>query len=375
MKVAIISPLYPYRGGIAQFGDCLGEELSRRVPVKGFNFKRQYPGLLFPGKTQYVEDPDSSPSIDDVRVLDSIGPFSWKKTVKAVKEWGADVALASWWMPYFGPSLGYVARHLKKSGVKVVSIMHNALPHEARMFDAPLTRYFVEGCSAHVSLSSEVDRDLRENFHVEKTLSLFHPVYSQFGRKLEREDAEKRIGIPHGDRTLLFFGLIRKYKGLDILLEAMKKLPPEYRLVIAGEPYDDFSEYQKIIDSSPGLSQRVFVFPGYVKDADVKSYFSAADLVVLPYRSATQSGVNAVANAFDVPMVVTDVGSLKRVVGDSGTGIVASKAEPDDIAGAILHFFNDSGVREGCLKAIAKEKERLGWGAFCDSLMEFIKNL
>ena len=201
-----------------------------------------------------------------------------------------------------------------------------------------------------------------------------HPLYAHFGEKLPRKEAIAALGLDPEKKTLLFFGLIREYKGLDILLEAFRTLPEDYQLVIAGEPYGSFDKYQAIIDSMPG-KERVHVFPDYIRDSEVKRFFSAADVAVLPYRSATQSGISAIAYHFDIPMVVTDVGGLKGTIGDRGTGIVASAPDPLVIREEILRFFADPALRESCIAAIGREKQRLSWDAFCRSLAGFADTL
>jgi glycosyltransferase involved in cell wall biosynthesis len=201
-----------------------------------------------------------------------------------------------------------------------------------------------------------------------------HPLYTHFGEKLPRKEAVEALGLDPSRNTLLFFGLIREYKGLDILLEAFRDLPGNYQLVIAGEPYGSFDKYQAILDSLPG-KDRVRVFPDYIRDSEVKRFFSAADLAVLPYRSATQSGISSIACHFDVPMVVTDVGGLKGTIGARGTGIVAPEASAPAIRKEILRYFDNPSLRESCHAAILQEKKRLGWDAFCEALSDFAATL
>ena len=373
MKIPVLSCLYPYRGGISQFGERMLSELGKEHEVRAFNFKRQYPSFLFPGKTQYVSPGDKAPAFLSERLLDSINPFSWSRTARAITEWGPDLVLVNWWMSFFGPSMGRVAGILTKKGIKVVGVLHNVVPHEPHFYDKPLTRYFLVACSGHVTLSNEVTRSL-ESFGEFRIAQLFHPVYNHFGEPLPRQEAEKALGLEPGKKNLLFFGLIRKYKGLDILLKAFEQLPEDYQLIVAGEPYGSFDEYQAIIDASPAKS-RIHCFTEYIEDARVKTFFSCADLSVLPYRSATQSGVRAVSYNFGVPMVVTDTGSLKADIGDTGTGLVAEKAEPALISTEILRFFETPGLQQSCRDNIKKELDRLSWQSFCNRLLEFCDTL
>jgi len=373
LRIAVLSCFYPYRGGISQFSGCMLQELGKEHEVRAFNFKRQYPGALFPGKTQYVEPGDDSMKTDSDRLLDSINPFSWRRTARAIIDWKPDMVFACWWTSFFGPSVGRVVRILRRHGVSVTGILHNAVPHEPHFWDKPLTKYFLGGCSGVVTLSPDVQSSL-ETLGSYRSTQLFHPVYRQFGEPVSRTEAEKALGIEGEGRNLLFFGLIRPYKGLDILIRAFGLLPEDYRLIIAGEPYGSFEEYRKLIDASPAKN-RIYIHTGFVPDAEVKNYFCAADLAVLPYRSASQSGVRAVACHFGVPLAVTDTGSLRQEVEGSGTGVVAAKATPQDVAEAITRFFRTPGLQDECRENIKKELDRLSWSRFCSSLVGFATQL
>ena len=373
MKIAILSCFYPYRGGISQFNACLYGELSRTHDVKAFNFSRQYPEFLFPGKTQFVTEDDEAVPVESTSLLDTANPFTYIKTYRAIREWKPDVLIVRYWMSYFAPSLGYITRKMKKH-CKVISILDNVIPHEQRFFDTPLTRYFLKGSTGCVTLCEAVSEDLLKMKPDARYTVIQHPLYSHFGQKKPREDAERKLGLKSGKKNILFFGLIRKYKGLDILLEAFEKLPDDYQLIIAGEPYGSFEPYQKIIDRLPGKERIVKVLK-YIKDSEVSDYFSAADLAVLPYRSATQSGISSVSYHFEVPMIVTDVGGLKETIGDRGTGIVASEGSPEAISREILRFFSSEEIRKNCIENIRKEKERLSWKTFAEKLTGFIEQL
>ncbi|MBO4263999.1 MAG: glycosyltransferase [Bacteroidales bacterium] len=373
MKIAVLSAFHPLRGGVAQFNANLVEELGREHRVRAFNFSRQYPDFLFPGKTQYVGKDDTARGVEAEAVLDTANPCNWPKAARCIREWGPDVLLLRYWMPYFAPSLGTVSRKMAP-GCKVVAIADNILPHEPHWFDKPLTRYFLAGLDGCVTLCDEVGRDvaaLRKNL---PCCTLSHPAFSQFGEKRDRAEALATLGIPEGGRKLLFFGLIRAYKGLDILLRAFDSLPEEYHLIIAGEPYGPFDEYQALIDANRGKG-RIHLFPHYIPDGQVRDFFSCADLVVLPYRSATQSGVGATCCQFGVPLVVTDTGGLRHTVGEKGIGLVVDKPEPEDICAGILRFFGEPGLRERCLQALAQEKEQLSWKGFCNRLTAFVESL
>ena len=373
MKIAILSCFYPYRGGISQFNACLYGELSRNHDVKAFNFSRQYPEFLFPGKTQYVTEDDEAVPVESTSLLDTANPFTYIKTYRAIREWKPDVLIVRYWMSYFAPSLGYITRKMKKH-CKVISILDNVIPHEPRFFDTPLTKYFLTGSTGCVTLCEAVSEDLLKIKSGAQYTVIQHPLYSHFGAKKAREEAEKKLGLQSGKKNILFFGLIRKYKGLDILLEAFGQLPDDYQLIIAGEPYGSFEPYQKIIDRQSG-KDRIVKALKYIKDSEVSDYFSAADLAVLPYRSATQSGISSVSYHFEVPMIVTDVGGLKETIGDRGTGLVSSQGTPDAIAKEIERYFADPQIAQECIRNIRSEKERLSWSGFADRLIRFIGQL
>ena len=373
MKIAVLSCFYPYRGGISQFNACLFGELGKEHVVKAFNFKRQYPEFLFPGKTQFVTADDEAVPVESVSLLDTANPFSYISTYKAIRDWEPDVLIVRYWMSYFAPSLGYITRRMRKR-CKVISILDNVVPHEPHFFDAPLTRYFLKGSTGCVTLCEAVSKDLLALEPDARYTVIQHPLYSHFGQKRKREEAEAVLGLKPGKKNLLFFGLIRTYKGLDILLEAFGALPEDYQLIIAGEPYGSFDKYQEIIDRISG-KDRIFMDLRYIKDSEVSDYFSAADLAVLPYRSATQSGISSVSYHFEVPMVVTDTGGLKETIGERGTGLVAPECTPEAIRKEILKYFGDPVIKENCIKAIRLEKERLSWKTFAGKLIEFIGRL
>ena len=373
MKIAILSCFYPYRGGISQFNACLYGELSKNHIVKAFNFKRQYPEFLFPGKTQFVTADDEAVPVESESLLDTANPFSYISTYKAIRDWKPDVLIVRYWMSYFGPSLGYITRKMKKH-CKVISILDNVVPHEPRFFDTPLTKYFLKGSTGSVTLCEAVSKDLLRLQPDARYTVIQHPLYSHFGAKIPRATAEKKLGLEPGMRNILFFGLIRTYKGLDILLEAFGLLPDGYQLIIAGEPYGSFEKYQNIIDRLPN-KDRVYKNLKYIKDSEVTDYFSAADIAVLPYRSATQSGISSVSYHFEVPMIVTDVGGLKETIGDRGTGIVAQEGTPECISQEILRYFENPEIKENCISNIRLEKERLSWNTFATRLEEFIRHI
>ena len=374
MRIALLSSFYPLRGGISQFNASLLEELGkcRNITPRAFSFSRQYPSLLFPGKTQYVTPEDEARPVAAEAVLDTVNPLSWIRTARLIRDWRPDLLVMKYWMSWFAPSLGWVARH---AGCRSVVVLDNVIPHEPHWFDRPLTRWFLKGCTGFVSMSESVQEDLLRLRPDAPHILLPHPLYSHFGEKLPREEALRALGLDPSRKTLLFFGLIRDYKGLDILLEAFGTLPEDYQLVVAGEPYGSFEKYRRLIDGLPCGKARIRVFPEYIRDSEVKKFFSGADLAVLPYRSATQSGIGAIACHFGVPLLVTDVGGLKESVEARGTGIVAASADALSVREQILRYFASPALQERCKAATESERRRLGWDRFTASLLDFAATL
>ncbi len=374
MKIAILSCFYPYRGGISQFNAALWEELGKDNEVKAFNFKRQYPGILFPGKTQFVTADDEAKEIPSEALLDTINPLTFYTTYKSILRWKPDIVVVRYWMSWFAPSLGFITRRLRKKGIKIISILDNIIPHEPHFFDAPFNRYFLSGSDGYVTLCDAVACDLLQIKPDARYTVIPHPLYSHFGQKQDRNEALHSLGLDPEKKTLLFFGLIREYKGLDILLDAFKMLDSSYQLIIAGEPYGSFERYQAQIDALPS-DHKVSCSLCYIKDSQVSAYFSGADLCVLPYRSATQSGVSAISFHFEVPMLVTDVGGLKETIADKGTGMLAEDITPEAVKKGVEAYFNDPVLRENCINAIKKEKERLSWHGFVKQFIAFADTL
>lgn len=368
MKIAILSCFYPYRGGISQFNACMLQELSKKHTVKAFNFKRQYPNILFPGKTQYVSKEDNAVPVESTALLDTANPFSYIRTAKEISRWKPDLLIMRYWMSWFAPSLGYVARHLPKE-CKVISILDNVVPHEPRFFDKPFTKYFLKPQDGFITLCNAVAEDLLKFMPNANYLVTPHPLYSHFGEKIDKASAHNIIksGLNPDKKTILFFGLIREYKGLDILIKSFSLLDKSYQLIIAGEPYGSFEPYQKLINQSPNR-ENIFVNTNYIEDNRVNGYFCASDICVLPYRSATQSGISSISYHFNLPLITTNVGGLKETIEKPGTGIVVDQITPEAIANAIKEYFNTPDISTNMVNSIKKEKERLSWTNFCEKV-------
>ena len=374
MRIAYLSTFHPFRGGIAQFNARLLRELETAGhEVLPYTFTTQYPEKLFPGKTQMVTDGDVADPINAPRVLSSIGPFSWYSASKTIAAAKPDLLLMKYWMSFFGPSLGTVAGQLRSHGTKTMTVLDNVIPHEGRFFDIPFTKYFLDRNDGFIAMSDKVKGDLLTLRPDASVALLPHPLYDHFGAALPMRTARERLGIPDDRKVSLFFGFIRDYKGLDLLIEAMALLPTDHVLVIAGEPYGDMAKYYAAIDRL-GLRHRVVDHIRYISDQEVPLFFSAADVVVLPYKSATQSGITAIAYHFGTPMIATDVGGLKESVEHDRTGLVVPVPEAGAIARTIGVFFQD-GRAADYRTNIAGLREELSWKRFADQLIAFAGKL
>ncbi len=370
MRIAFLSTFYPYRGGIAQFNALVYRELEKHHDVKAFTFTRQYPDLLFPGQTQMVTDEDNADVIDTTRVLDTINPFTFFKTIRAIKKFKPDVLIMKYWMSFFGPSLGYVARALKKD-VKIITVLDNVIPHEKRFFDKACTSFFLKQNHGFIAMSEKVQKDLLSFQPNANCILKQHPLYNHFGDRLPVSEARAKLNIDKNKKTLLFFGFIRDYKGLDLLIDAFNKLDDTYQLVIAGEVYGSFDTYEKQIKSSPKNSD-IHVFNQYIGDDEVPLYFSASDVCVLPYKSATQSGITSISYHFNLPIIATNVGGLKESIEHGRTGYIVDTPDSDAIADGLNDFFAFD--QKELANNIAELKDELSWPNFAKSIESLIES-
>lgn len=368
MKIAFLSTFYPFRGGIAQFNGALYRALEENHEVKAFNFTTQYPKLFFPGKTQLVASDDQADAIPTEQVLSSISPISFRTTANKIIDYAPDVLIIGYWMPFMAPSLGYVAGKLRKE-CKVIAIVHNAIPHERSSLDKVLGDYFFKRIDRCITLSEAVKTDVLRAYPQMPIKVLRHPIYNHFGNAVDHTEAAYKLHLDMDKKYLLFFGIIRAYKGLDVLLNAMKDISEEYSLIIAGEAYESFEKYQQIIDKY-NLKKRVHIFNSYIPDHDVKYYFSVADCCVLPYKSATQSGIVAIAQHFKVPVIATNVGGLDEFVKDGKTGFLINDNTPESLAAAVDKLSNKS-ILANFRKELQSQNTTLTWEYFADELVDF----
>lgn len=370
MNIAIIGPAHPLRGGLATFDERLAEEIQNHGhEVVIYSFSLQYPSFLFPGTTQYTTDPAPAQLRIETRI-NSVNPLNWWRTGNYIRRRKHDLVIVRYWLPFMGPALGTILRRVKKNGhTRILCIADNVLPHEKRPGDLPFTRYFLKAPDAFITMSRKVLEDLKD-FSSKPAVFSPHPLYDNFGAPLGKEEACRRLGLDPNERYLLFFGFIRRYKGLDLMFEVMNDpriREAGIRLIVAGEYYDDRSLYEELYNRY-NLQDRVHLFTDFIPNSEVALYFSAADLVVQPYRNATQSGITQVAYHFEKPMVVTNVGGLAEGVPDGKVGYV-TPVDKDAIATAILRFFNTAD-KEAMHAAIREEKKKYAWSTFFRNLMQ-----
>lgn len=373
--VVIIGPAHPLRGGLASFDERLAREFSiAGWQAQIYTFSLQYPGFLFPGTTQYSSEPP--PDDIDIKVcINSVNPVNWLIIGKKLQRLSPDLIVVRYWLPFMGPCLGTLLRFVKKNKhTRIVCIADNVIPHEKRPGDTLFTRYFLKPVDAFMTMSEKVRLDL-EKFEAGKPATYVpHPIYDNFGEKVSKEAARAKLGLRQEDKIVLFFGFIRKYKGLDILLDALKILKERaiqqgrtsVCLLVAGEFYEEEAPYLDQVRKN-GIADEVILHTHFIPDSEVKYYLCASDAVVQPYRSATQSGVTPLAYHFEIPMIVTDVGSLTAMVVDGKTGLVA---QPDahSIAEKIEQFFIKGS--DYFLPALQEEKKKYTWARLTDAIIQ-----
>jgi glycosyltransferase involved in cell wall biosynthesis len=361
-KIVIIGPAYPLRGGLATYDERLTKEfLSQGHETIIYTFRLQYPGFLFPGKTQYSTDP--GPEGLDIRVrINSINPLNWIRVGKEISRFHPDLVVIRYWLPFMGPCLGTIARIIRHNKVtRIITIADNIIPHERRFFDRWLTTYYLKSSDGFLFMSRSVMKDL-EKFPVSgPRMYCPHPLYDTYGDIIDKVTAREALGLDQKCLYLLFFGFIREYKGLDILLASLaenrlKSLP--VRLIIAGEYYTDRKPYDQLIESLQ-IGERIIVFNDFIPNSAVSRFFCAADLVVQPYKKATQSGVTQIAYHFNRPMLITNVGGLAEMVPDGKAGYVV-EPDPGKLADAVADYFENHREDE-FVRFIREEKKKYSW--------------
>ncbi len=369
-KIVILGPAHPYRGGIAAFNERLASEFQRQgYEVRIETFSLQYPSVLFPGKSQY-SDSEIPEHLNINRLMNAINPFNWLKVGKLLRKEAPDIVIIAYWLPFMAPCLGTIAKEIRKNKqTKVLAVVHNMIPHEKRMGDSVLSRYFAKNIDAFLAMSQRVLDDIYLfNREAPRKLSP-HPLYDNFGKSMGKREAKKVLGLDEECNYLLFFGIIRKYKGLDLLLKAFSHLDRKelnVKLIVAGEFYTDQAPYIELIEQL-GLSDEVLLHTTFIPNERVAQYFCACDLVTQPYLNATQSGVTQIAYHFEKPMLVTNVGGLAEIVPHGKVGYV-SAVDEHEIAICIGDFYYNHREEE-FIKHIQVEKKKYEWDVMARAIL------
>lgn len=370
-RIVILGTAYPYRGGLASFNELLARSFGRQgKKVHIITFRLQYPELLFPGKTQFSESPAPA-GLEITRMVNAVNPLNWIQVGRRIRKMRPDMMVLKYWTPFMSPCLGTVCRIVRQNKHTVIlSQLDNIIPHEHHFYDRILTRYFVKSVDGFIYMSQQVRDDLHTFTTVKPSIFAPHPVFDNFGARVSKIEACRQLNLPPGQNYLLFFGLIRDYKGLDLMLDAWHNLKQKHatenkKLIVAGEFYTDKTKYIRQMEHL-GIQGDILLHDRFIRDEDVKYYFSLADAVVQPYKSATQSGVTQIAYHFEVPMIVTSVGGLAEIVPDGKAGYIV---DPDAkrIAEAIEKIYQNDNLQK-MIELIKIEKKRFSWEYFTSQL-------
>lgn len=375
MKITILGPAHPYRGGLAAIMMILARTFRQRgneVDIKTFTL--QYPSILFPGKNQTVDTPPPA-GLAICRCVNTVWPLNWVRIGRRIRRERPDFVLLKYWTPFMAPCFGTIARIARRNGhTKVLCQIDNVEPHEHHLTDKSFNRYFLRAVDGFIYMSEQVHTELTRYTQAPALFSP-HPLFENFGERVSRSEACVRLGLDPGPGYALFFGLIRDYKGLDLLLDAWAALSRQgktagRKLIVAGEFYVPKAAYLKRIADN-GLQDEVLLHDRFIPDGEVKYYFSAADFVVQPYKTATQSGVTQIAYQFCTPMIVTDVGGLAEIVPD---GLVGCVCEPSAAGvAAAVERIQAPGVLERFRAACVEERRRFSWEEMCNRIEELYR--
>jgi glycosyltransferase involved in cell wall biosynthesis len=375
-KIVIIGSAYPLRGGLSAYNERIARAYQQQGDdVSIYTFSLQYPGFFFPGKTQYSSDP--APGDLNIKVkINSVNPFNWINVGREIKKLKPDLVIIKFWIPFMAPCLGTIARIIRKNKhTKIVSIIDNIIPHEKRPGDFTLSKYWVKSVHGFIAMSRSVLDDLNKFDKQKPKLYCPHPLYDNFGEVIEKQDARKMLGLDKNGKYMIFFGFIRDYKGLDLLLEAMADTrikDAKIKLIVAGEFYTDSKPYYDIIEKHQ-LQDFVILATDFIPDQKVAKYFCACDVVVQPYKDATQSGVTQIAYHFNKPMITTDVGGLAEIVPDGKVGYVI-QPNIEALANAINKFYKEEKETEFTDNVLV-EKQKYSWDNMIETIDELLKEI
>ena len=375
MKIVILGSAHPLRGGLAAYNERLAREFQQaKDEVNIETFSLQYPEFLFPGTTQY----SSLPAPEELKIhvsVNSINPFNWIKIGWKLRKQQPDILVVKFWLPFMAPCLGTICRIAKSNKhTKIISILDNIIPHEKRIGDTLFTKYFVNSVDGFIAMSDSVYNDLSVFNTTKPRLLNPHPLFDNYGESVSKQEAIQQLQLDINKKYILFFGLIRDYKGLDILLKAMATenlRHSDIQLIVAGEYYSNKDEYEKLIQELQ-LQNKIHLHTRFIPDDEVYKFFCAADVVVQPYKHATQSGVTQICYHFNKPMIVTNVGGLPEIVPNNKVGLVV---EPNEqaVSDAILHFYNENKETE-FVQNILEEKNKYSWKLMAEKVKSLAKS-
>lgn len=370
-KVIIVGPAHPFRGGIAQYNNRLAQEFTAQgYDVSIYTFSLQYPKILFPGKTQY-SDSDAPKGIKIYQKINSINPFNWIKVGKELRNQNPDLVVFRYWLPFMAPCLGTISKIIQKNKhSKCVAILDNVIPHEKRAGDVFLTNYFIKHIQSFLVMSKTVEKDLRQFTKGKPCVFNPHPLFDNFGEIIDKQKAKSNLNLDVNTRYILFFGLIRDYKGLDLLLKAFNHnyfTEHNIKLIVAGEFYGPKDKYSKAFLK---LADSLILHDKFIPDEEVKNYFCASDLVVQPYKSATQSGISQIAYHFNKPMIVTNVGGLPELVPHNIVGLI-TEVKAESIQKALIGFYENDKELD-FVENIKSEKLKFSWDKLTEKLLSLI---
>ena len=377
MKIIILGTAYPFRGGLVTFNERLARQLQAEGhEVEIITFTLQYPSFLFPGKTQYSTEKAPNDLLIRQQV-NSCNPLNWIKVGRRIQQMQPDILISCYWMAFFAPCFGIIQRLAQRNGkTRCIALVHNMIPHEPSILDKIFAPFFVRNTNGFVALSESVVQDINRFDKAAKPKTSYpHPIYDHYGEQMTKEEACLALNLNPENEYMLFFGLVRAYKGLDLLLEAFGKVKdqlPKLQLIIAGEFYEDEDKYRTLITNN-GLIDRVIIKNEFIADADLRKYFGAANLIAQPYKSATQSGVTQVAFHFEKPMLVTNVGGLGEIVHNHKMGY-AVEPNAKAIAEAITDYYTNNRQAD-YTEYLILQKENYSWSGLTTAFMNIIKQL